>query len=205
METSSVSKDPIILKNLKFFYNSKRKEFKNSQHAIYNKGLTKDYVMRVIISLIANKRLSLSYSSKYWHYDGFIYKRLSNFINNDQILNKIAETKEFFSMLGPKFLRFDPLMQNIVYLPLSQQKIIIEKFIIHLTEKTATEKSYDNGTIEKLSFKELGTSRSSFQSGLLSILFDKHEEIIELLKTVTNCPYRKHRLITAKLLDFIPR
>ena len=111
MKTCSVSKDPIILKNLKFFYSLSRKEFKNSEHAIQNKGLTKTYVMKVIISLIGNKRLSLSYSSKYWHYDGYIYKKLSHFINNEQILNNIPESNEFFSILGQQYLTFEPFLQ----------------------------------------------------------------------------------------------
>ena len=83
--------------------------------------------------------------------------------------------------------------------------MIIEEFILHLTKNSDTEKTYNNGTSGKVTFEEITTSRSSFQSGLLSILFDNHDKISELLKTVANCPYRKHRLITAKLLNFIPR
>lgn len=184
--TKQLSKmNPIILENLKVIFSSKKSIFSSPKVPFQTKLVSKAYIQDVVISLICHQKVTRSSSNKFWVYEGFVYHSLLDFINNDLFLNKIAEIREYFSILGSQFLSFDPLFQNIIFLPLQQQKIIYESALIQSLTHSPNKNLNLFDKVGNFSLEQFQLHQNSFQSALVLVLAQKLEYTTSLLNFVT--------------------
>ena len=118
-----------VLRNMCLFFDSASKAFALTGPIIRKNNLSPAYVQDVLFSLTANKKVIRTHSNKYWLFNGYMYKTLEILISDEFFINKIITVKSLYEQVGLKFLQFDPLFEKLSFLPLYQQKTILEDAI----------------------------------------------------------------------------
>ncbi len=177
--------DSTVFQNLKLFFSKSSTIFSDNQNGIQTKLISQSYIQDVLISLIGHQKLIRNSTNKFWVYDNFIYRTLNDFVHNDFFLNKIAEIKEYCTILGSQFLKFDPLFKNIIFLPLTQQKIIYESAITQVIDNSNEKELYLFDTNGTISFDYYHRFPNHFENALLLVLFERLDTVSKLLHLTT--------------------
>ena len=191
-------KDSII----KFINESKSALILN-QPEFYEKKISKIYFKEILLSLIINNKLFFIEKDHFWLYEGNVYKKFYDLLNNEQILIKITNMKKSFKLSIPQLMKLDPMLDDIIFLPLDHQITILQNSIMQLIINSGRQKNSVLITNGKILFDQFLQFKDQYEDSFITVLFERYQFLLEMTNYTDFLLNKANNQKSKNIFDFI--
>ena len=139
----------------------------------------------------------------FWLYEGNVYKKFYDLLNNEQILIKITNMKKSFKLSIPQLMKLDPMLDDIIFLPLDHQITILKNSIIQLIINSGRQKNSVLITNGKILFDQFLQFKDQYEDSFITTLFERYQFLVEMTNYIDFFLNKSNNRKSKNIFDFI--